>query len=232
MVYEKIKKAEEESYISLQEATRYCIYSQEYLSLRARQGKLKAVKNGRNWTTTMQWLLDYLKRVEDYKNNLVDENKENQAETNIDVESVYEPTRVSEISESAYAGAVPANIGIPAEDMEKSELYIDMGVKKVPPPENLPVERLEYAVSYKRPASAKTYFQFGFIFAIAAILLTAVMFSQKEQFKKITFDIFRYTYIIGKAEGSAIKPVAENFKDYFKWLGGEINNTSFHLNLQ
>jgi len=39
------------NYISLREAANYCDYSQEYLSLRARQGKLKALKFGRNWVT-------------------------------------------------------------------------------------------------------------------------------------------------------------------------------------
>ena len=57
-------------YISLREATKYCHYSQEYLSLRARQGKLKSVKFGRNWVTKEDWLEEYLKSVEEYKNNL------------------------------------------------------------------------------------------------------------------------------------------------------------------
>jgi len=47
-------------YISLQEASKLCSYSQDYLSLRARQGKLKAIKKGRNWTTTRQWLNQYV----------------------------------------------------------------------------------------------------------------------------------------------------------------------------
>jgi hypothetical protein len=46
-------------YISLQDAAKYCSYSQEYLSLRARQGKLKAVKLGRNWVTKKEWLEEY-----------------------------------------------------------------------------------------------------------------------------------------------------------------------------
>jgi hypothetical protein len=52
-----------EKYISLKEAARYCLYSSDYLKLRARQGKLKAVKMGRNWFTTRDWL-------ETYKNTL------------------------------------------------------------------------------------------------------------------------------------------------------------------
>lgn len=52
------------NYISLTEAANRCEYSQEYLSLRARQGKLKAVKQGRNWVTTQGWLVEYLKQVD------------------------------------------------------------------------------------------------------------------------------------------------------------------------
>jgi len=64
--------AEEKSndYISLQGATEYCSYTQEYLSLRARQGKLKAVKIGRNWLTKKEWVKEYIERVEEYNNNL------------------------------------------------------------------------------------------------------------------------------------------------------------------
>ncbi|TSC98025.1 MAG: Fic protein involved in cell division, partial [Parcubacteria group bacterium Greene1014_47] len=51
---------EEPKYISLQEATQFCNYSQEYLSLRARSGKLRAVKIGRNWVTTKEWLEEYV----------------------------------------------------------------------------------------------------------------------------------------------------------------------------
>ncbi|MFH1656365.1 MAG: hypothetical protein ABH956_01160 [Candidatus Nealsonbacteria bacterium] len=65
----KIKK--KEFFISLQDATRYCEYSQEYLSLRARQGKLKAKKDGRNWVTKKEWLKIYVAKVEKYKNNLI-----------------------------------------------------------------------------------------------------------------------------------------------------------------
>jgi hypothetical protein len=54
------------NYISLKEAARFCDYSQEYLSLRARRGKLKAVKFGRNWMTSKEWLDEYLAGAEKY----------------------------------------------------------------------------------------------------------------------------------------------------------------------
>lgn len=49
-----------DGYISLMEASKHCNYTQEYLSLRARQGKLKAIKFGRNWVTKKEWLEEYL----------------------------------------------------------------------------------------------------------------------------------------------------------------------------
>ncbi len=52
-------------FISLMEATRYCSYTQEYLSLRARQGKLKSVKIGRNWMTKKEWVEEYEKNSSD-----------------------------------------------------------------------------------------------------------------------------------------------------------------------
>lgn len=60
-------------YITLQEATKFCSYSQEYLSLRARKGKLKAAKVGRNWHTTREWIEEYvakqiIKQVEPPRN--------------------------------------------------------------------------------------------------------------------------------------------------------------------
>lgn len=57
-------------YISLQEATKLCNYSQEYLSLRARQGKLKALKFYRNWVTKKEWLKEYLAGVEEYNHQI------------------------------------------------------------------------------------------------------------------------------------------------------------------
>ena len=69
------KRDIDQNYISLQEATRLCSYSQDYLSLRARQGKLKAAKFGRNWVTTKDWLQDYLKTIGDYSVNHVNDKK-------------------------------------------------------------------------------------------------------------------------------------------------------------
>jgi len=49
-------------YISMFEASKLCSYSQEYLSLLARRGKLFAKKMGRNWYTTKTSLNEYLSK--------------------------------------------------------------------------------------------------------------------------------------------------------------------------
>jgi len=59
-----------DKYISLQDSSRFCNHSQEYLSLRARQGKLRAIKLGRNWATKREWLEEYLRSAEEYNNNI------------------------------------------------------------------------------------------------------------------------------------------------------------------
>lgn len=57
------ESAEETEYISLKEATKYCDYSQEYLSLLARRGKLEAIKIGRNWVTTRKAIKEYTEKI-------------------------------------------------------------------------------------------------------------------------------------------------------------------------
>lgn len=51
-------------YISLAEAAKATPYSQDYLSLLARKGKIDAVKLGRNWMTTKKAISDYMKSRE------------------------------------------------------------------------------------------------------------------------------------------------------------------------
>lgn len=52
--------SEREGLISLKEATKYCDYSQEYLSLLARKGKLSAIKINKEWVTTQEAIEEYI----------------------------------------------------------------------------------------------------------------------------------------------------------------------------
>ena len=57
-------------FISLQDATRYCDYSEAYLRLRARQKKLKAVKFGKSWFTKKEWIQEYVTKIEEFNTNV------------------------------------------------------------------------------------------------------------------------------------------------------------------
>jgi Fic family protein len=51
---------EKQGFISLKEASTYCDYSQEYLSLLARKGRLSAIKLNKEWVTTREALEEYI----------------------------------------------------------------------------------------------------------------------------------------------------------------------------
>jgi len=57
-------QTENKMFINLREATKYCEYSQEYLSLLARKGRIAAVKINKNWMTTREAIEEYIKTKE------------------------------------------------------------------------------------------------------------------------------------------------------------------------
>ena len=57
--------APQDEWLPLREAAQGTSYSQEYLSLLARKGRLEAIKRGRNWYTTRRAVADYQKSVSD-----------------------------------------------------------------------------------------------------------------------------------------------------------------------
>ncbi|MCD6270792.1 helix-turn-helix domain-containing protein, partial [bacterium] len=67
----------EKKFISLKEASELCSYSEPHLRLRAREGKLKAVKIGRNWATTKEWLDEFLRKtLQDKRKQQIQKEKE------------------------------------------------------------------------------------------------------------------------------------------------------------
>jgi hypothetical protein len=50
----------QEKYLSMKEAAKITPYEQDYLSLLARRGELRAKKIGRNWFTRVEWLNAYI----------------------------------------------------------------------------------------------------------------------------------------------------------------------------
>ena len=77
------KNSKQIEYISLTEAAKYCGCTQQYLSLRARQGKLKAKKFGRNWTTTKKWVEQYLEKTNSSKERVLKKKAKVKAKTKV-----------------------------------------------------------------------------------------------------------------------------------------------------
>ena len=63
--YYRMTDWEKQNYISLARAAQGTPYSQEYLSLLVRKGKIDAKKFGRNWYVTKTSVHDYLRRQQD-----------------------------------------------------------------------------------------------------------------------------------------------------------------------
>lgn len=61
-----MQENQEQNYLSLFEAAKLCSYSEPYLRLRARQGKLKSIKIGKKWMTTQDWISEYVKRAQEW----------------------------------------------------------------------------------------------------------------------------------------------------------------------
>lgn len=57
-----VSSREKPKFISLADATRFCDYSQEYLSKLAKEGRLDAHKQNRNWFTSKEAIEDYVKQ--------------------------------------------------------------------------------------------------------------------------------------------------------------------------
>lgn len=163
--------------ISLREATKFCSYSQEYLSLRARNGKLKSVKIGRVWFTTREWLDDYLVKVEKYKESLnLNKNKE---VVNLKKE-IIRPVKI------AIEKKVPPPLNLPIKDTKIEPLRIlEKNYKKEP----------SYSYKYKAP-----YLKFGFIYLFTLIVVSASVIFNINSFKN---TLYNAPILAGTAEVSA-----------------------------
>jgi len=229
-------------YIPLQEATKYCSYSQEYLSLRARQGKLKSIKIGRNWVTTKEWLEEYLWRVKEESKFISLQEATKYCSYSQDYLSLLarlEKLRSVKIGRNWVTTKVWLQ-----EYLQKIEDYDNGGntlrpIKTVPPPDNLPIiEESLYELSFpaldeKLPIS-KIKFAIAFslvclIFVVSGVVGTASLksfckdlnpYAQKIsesflQVSEITFEkIAKQKFIAGILSGTI-----STVKDFSKWLG-------------
>jgi len=105
-----------EGYISLLEASKLCSYSEPYLRLRARQGKLKSIKFGKKWMTTELWIEDYIQRTKEW-NDKIAANKTAVKETPAKQEITPEVSRSAQTS-----GSEVMAVGEPSPDLTKAKV--------------------------------------------------------------------------------------------------------------
>ena len=150
-----MSSSEKDNYISLQEATKLCKYSQEYLSLRARHGKLKSIKLGRNWVTKKIWLEEYLTGVKDYNNNLKNNHKKK--------------IEVVEIRESPPAGDLSKGEKEPQEVKVINKVPKNLPIGYV---ELIPVQPFSFRLKeFFKKAKVSPAFHFGFVWTIVFVLI-------------------------------------------------------------
>ena len=144
-----------DKYISLQEASKFCDHSQEYLSLRARHGKLKSVKLGRNWVTKRIWLEEYLLGVEDYNNNLKNNHKEKIKVVKISPPTGDLPKGEKEAQKVKVINKVPKNLPYG---------YVEL----------IPVQPFSFRLKeFFKKAVVSPALHFGFVWTVVFVLIIA-----------------------------------------------------------
>jgi len=113
---EKDSKDQEE-YISLSKASENSPYSQEYLSLRARKGKLKAIKLGKNWATKKEWINEYVAEAQSYRENLNHRIEKKETERILGKEKKAKQETQVKVSESESKLGLPATSSIPEKQL-------------------------------------------------------------------------------------------------------------------
>jgi hypothetical protein len=186
------QEKEASNYVSLQEAVKYCNYSQEYLSLRARQGKLKAMKIGRNWVTKKEWLEDYLGQTEGYNKYCKEHLK---IET---ISSVFSPAiAISDKGDAGDVGGEKDVCGVLPDHKEEKEI----------------IYRLEFAEHLSLPAEKRTPFiRFALVSSLFLIIISSIILAKKPI---IRMDMDRQII----AAGSVLEDTVGIFEEYAKWLG-------------
>jgi hypothetical protein len=104
--------------ISLKEAAKFCDCTEDALNVNVRRGKLKAMKVGRNWVTTREWVNEYL-RARESKN----------AAQNKTRFAIIFSTRLENIIRSSFtAAAVAANYRITRNHLRIAAVSCGMGL--------------------------------------------------------------------------------------------------------
>lgn len=209
-------KENSENYISLMDATKLCDYSQEYLSLRARRGKLKSVKQGRNWVTTKEWLDAYIKKTESYKEELVKKNRDKEYFFKIKTTPFALDKKIFEKPISVF---VSQEKYLPAINYYESAASIS----DLLPPDNLPIESIRFA-KFNKHETFLSFLKIGFSLGLIFGILIGALIFNRFYFGNLLDS--SHAVLSGFFENLAY--TGNTFKNYFSWLGAEAEAGKFY----
>lgn len=231
----KTNTASERELISLTEATKYCNYSQEYLSLRARAKKLKSVKVGRNWMTTVNWLNEYVAKTEDYKKNLASQAavvlpaapvevvptpvikaaqtkrvKTARKEKEAVVQAVKEKTvELEKTITPLVAKEILNEKSAPVVQDKKIDLNAVPDKKPVVPPSNLPIDDKKInSFSNPIPAFGLPDFRFAMAYFLTLLAVICVGVSGFGSIKSFSNDVSDYSSLFSEGVSSATSNIS------------------------
>lgn len=238
-------------YITLQEATKYCDYSQEYLSLRARQGKLKAIKLKRNWLTKKEWLREYLKQPSNYISLKQAAERCDYSHDYLSLRARQGKLKAVKLGKNWLTKKEWLDRYLKKHQREvKQEIIKTEVVKILPPPDNLPVEEfqptsflLRKRRSRRRLASSVIkMLRIGALSILVASLLIVGVLASKDFLSKNLVSLYKVSEeflennLLPVIEKSSVlksaflniadvsRTTGQILKEYFSWLGDSFKN--------
>lgn len=141
-------EATNETYLTLFEAAKNCPYSEAYLRLRARAGKLKSIKMGKKWMTTKAWVDDYVLQSKEW-NEKVTANR-------------------------MKKDALVATAGIDAKIPEPNIAQLPAGTYSLPQVEFMSLDK-KPAVSIPQPSKTENFTNPRFLFVLGSGAMMALL---------------------------------------------------------
>lgn len=206
-------------YISLQQASEYCSYSQEYLSLRARQKKLKAKKIGRNWVTTKEWLDEYILSALDYKQ---EQEEKLEKKSLIEERIIFTEKRIKEIFPPANLPVGNFNELYPALFLKRENTDIFLRRVLV---FSLAALLLVMANNFIQINSSKLWNQRKNLSNGVYNYSHQIADSGDAIFKEALSSFESINFVINNGTLSdVLKETGQTFKEYADWFGGKLGN--------
>ena len=206
----------EEKYLSLSEAAKYTPYSAEYLSLRARQGKLKAIKIGKIWVTKKEWVEEYVRKYRGMEEvEKIPNTKNQKSKIKIPKIKFQIPKIKTEILFALTILLLFVSVALAKDSLKILAKEIVLSLEEVGEDfmivANSQIQKLNSSLS-------KTRENIQSIFSLAKEGAKIVTENFSESLSQTTKEIVFGVAAIGETAQRGFASVSEIFKEYFEWF--------------